>query len=164
MRPAVACVLSICWLVGCGGGTAENAAQVKPAFYPDPAYVPKINDFAALFRLEQPSGLVPYVLDIEVYARIYDRLKSGQDDLIPKTDQSEIRWVPPGTEVKVLNIVDQNTMDMLTQHQDAQQRAAQKPWAKIVLVFPGTQETEIDHEKIGFTLIGYINRPLPSRK
>jgi tetratricopeptide (TPR) repeat protein len=144
-----------------GGGTTDRTGQVAAAFHPDPAYVPKINDFAALYRPSKPGGLVPYVIHAEVYDRIHDLLRNGQDDLIPRADQSEIRWVPPGTEIKVVNILDQDEIDISTKYRP--QALSLRPWAKIVLLYPGTKEEELNREKIGFTLIEYVNRPLPSR-
>jgi hypothetical protein len=146
-----------------GGGTTDRTGQVAAAFHPDPAYVPKWNDFAALYRPSKPGGLVPYVIHAEVYDRIHDLLRNGQDDLIPWADRSEIRWVAPGSEIKVVSILDQNEINRSAEYLNAREHAALRPWAKIVLLYPGTKDEELNREKIGFTLIEYVNRPLPSR-
>src|SRR4051812_1350530 len=106
---------------GCGGARDLGAVQPDSSFRPDPNYIAKPNDIAVLYRPFEPRGMVPYVADLDVYGRVYDHLRRGQEELISPPDKKRIRWAPAGSRVEVLNVVDRASIDSM--NHIAQQRA-----------------------------------------
>jgi len=157
------CVLLVCALIslaGCDSGSppVPNLGKTKEQVLLDPAYTAKRGDTAELWRSTIPGKSVPYVLDKEVYARIYDSIIRDGEVFVSDADQAEIRWVAPGSKVKVLWVEDQKSIEIL-KRSGANSVDTLRPYAKIILLDPQGNE-KINNHYIGWTLIEYVAQPM----
>ena len=157
------CVLLVCALISLAGCDSRsppvpNLGKTKEQVLLDPAYTAKRGDTAELWRSTIPGIRVPYVIDREVYDRIYDSIVGGGDFLATDADQAAIRWVAPGSKVKVLMVIDQKFIESMRKIGQDENNAL-RPYAKIILLHTNGMEKG-NYQYIGYTLPRYVARPI----